>query len=451
MTSNMLRGFDWEGAGRETGERLGAYHAIVVVGADPVSTGRVAIGIARAQAGHRRVAVGDLFAESWPIQELVQTDDPHGLVDSFLYGVSLTRIAYEVKGAGQLYVMPSGTEPPDYDEIFPNPRWHRLAAGFREVNALLVLAAPARAPHIEDLVAATDGAILVGEVVPAALPAARVIGAVREPVPQQRLTPPSTTGQTPVRSQLELATAGTAATESKWTRGRIAAFAGIALTAVLAIMAYWLASRPFADSRNGSIVGRHDTTHGASPVLSSLDSARDTGVVVPAPPVPIVANPVDSAGASAFAVQLVVINTQAGAILKLQTERKDLPAATFTPTMTSSGQWFEFVSGAFEDQKDADSLLADLGRRRMLLAGSKVVRRPYAFLIDSGRPAAAVPGMVAAYVDRGQPVYALRQSNGTAWLLMGAYESPEKAASYVESLRASGITPVLVYRKGRAF
>lgn len=117
-SSNLLRGFDWEGAGRETGERLGAYHALVVIGADPVSTGRVAIGIARAQAGHRRVAVGDLFAESWPIQELVETDDPHGLVDSFLYGVSLSRIAYEVKGAGQLFVMPSGTEPPDYDEIF---------------------------------------------------------------------------------------------------------------------------------------------------------------------------------------------------------------------------------------------------------------------------------------------------------------------------------------------
>ena len=40
-------------------------------------------------------------------------DDPHGLVDSFLYGVSLSRIAYEVPDAGQLFVMPSGTEPPD--------------------------------------------------------------------------------------------------------------------------------------------------------------------------------------------------------------------------------------------------------------------------------------------------------------------------------------------------
>ena len=160
---NIPRGFDWEAAGRELGERLSAYHSLVVIGVDPVTTGRVAIGIARAQSDHRRVAVGDLFAESPPIQALVYTDDPHGLVDSFLYGVSLSKIAHEVPGAGQLFVMPSGTEPPNYEEILPNPRWHRLAAGFREVGALLVLAAPASAPHIEDLVAATDGAILVGE------------------------------------------------------------------------------------------------------------------------------------------------------------------------------------------------------------------------------------------------------------------------------------------------
>lgn len=245
------------------------------------------------------------------------------------------------------------------------------------------------------------------------------------------------------------------AAPSYWSRTRIAAAAGIILTILLAAIALWLAYRPFADSGGSSIAQRHDSTHTAA-VMASFDSMRkssagDTTPVVAAPPVPAVLNPSDSAGAAAFAVQLVVINTQAGAILKLQTERSDLPAATFTPTMTPSGQWFEFVSGALDNQKDADSLFADLRRRRMLLDGSKVVRRPFAFLIDSGRPMAAVPGMIAAYVDRGQPVYALRQSNGTAWLLMGAYETPEKAASYVESLRASGITPVLVYRKGRAF
>ena len=85
MTATTTRGlFDWEAAGHDLGAKLGEYHAIVVAGLDPVITGRVAIALARAQSGARRVAVGDLFAESPPIQELVHSDDLHGIVDSFL-------------------------------------------------------------------------------------------------------------------------------------------------------------------------------------------------------------------------------------------------------------------------------------------------------------------------------------------------------------------------------
>src|SRR5207253_3687551 len=100
---------------------LGAYNAIVVLGSNPVATGRVAVGIARAQSGLRRVALGDLFAESPPIQALVTNDDPHGLVDSFLYGVSITKIAHQVPDAGELFVMPSGTHAPPYEESLPSP------------------------------------------------------------------------------------------------------------------------------------------------------------------------------------------------------------------------------------------------------------------------------------------------------------------------------------------
>src|SRR3954465_4021683 len=152
------RPFDWEAAGEELGDTLSSYHMVVVAGLDSVTTGQVAVGIARAQSLVRCVAVGDLFGESPPIRELIQTDDPHGIVDSFLYGVSLSRIAYPVAGAGQLFAMQSGTEPPVYEEILANPRWNRLCGGFREADALLVLAVPANAPRLEDLVAASDGA-----------------------------------------------------------------------------------------------------------------------------------------------------------------------------------------------------------------------------------------------------------------------------------------------------
>jgi hypothetical protein len=432
------RAFDWEAAGQELGKRLGQYNALVVIGTDPVATGRVAIGLARAQAAHRRVAVGDLFAESPPIQELVSSDDPHGLVDSFLYGVSLSRIAYEVPGAGQLYVMPSGTEPPTYDEILPNPRWHRLTAGFREVKALLVLAVPTSAPHIEDLVAATDGAILVGEAVPRGLSVSRVIASVREPqrAPPDVLIPPS------------------AQESTRWSNQRIAAIAGIALTVVIALVAAWLAYRPLAGSSFTTRGPKPDTTQGLKKVVAinpdtAVRIAPAGGAAAVTVDVPIVANPADSSVAAAFAVELVADNTQAGAILKLQQDGKDLPAATFSTVLISGVRWFKVVSGAYSNRAGADSLLEVLRKQKKLVG--EVARLPFAFLIESGVKPTAVPGMLAQHADHGLPVYALGQDDGTAWLLVGAFESPEQASFYAISLRSSGIIPILVYRKGRMF
>jgi hypothetical protein len=435
------RGFDWEAAAETLGQSLDDYHALVVIGVDPVSTGRVAVALGRAQATRRRVAVGDLFAESPPIQELVQSDDPHGLVDSFLYGVSLSRIAYEVPGAGQLFVMPSGTEPPTYEEMLGNPRWERLAAGFREVGALLILAAPASAPDIEKLVSVTDGAILVGEGVPRRLPVAQVIASVREARPETTERP------------LEPA----AGPRRPWSKKRIAAVGGAILTVLLAGVALWLAMRPFA-SGGGHTGPSPDTTKGLKAVVSAV--SPDTAVrpstdstPVATITIPQVVNPNDSSQAAGFAVQLMAANTLAGAILKLQQDGKNMPAATFAPVLDAQGaRWYKVLSGASVDRAGADSLLLELRRRKVLDSDrGTVVRLPFAFLIDSAVSAAAVPGMVAQYADRGQPVYALRQANGTAWLLVGAFESVDESGLYAESLRASGITPVLVYRKGRTF
>ena len=495
----VRRPFDWEAAGHDFGARLGEYHAIVVAGLDPVLTGRVAIALARAQSGTRRVAVGDLFAESPPIQDLVHSDDPHGIVDSFLYGVSLTKIARPVPDAGQLYVMPSGTEPPTYDEILPNPRWHRLAAGFREMNALLVLAVPTSAPELEKLVAAMDGVVFVGDAVASQVPVARVIGSVREPIeppvePRQEIseaplatarrripTPRSLAHLTESRSRLPALSAGLgklwpplrklSPALGRLSRVQMAAAAGVALTLVAAGIAAWLAYRPLAgcttNCRNepdcAALAAKgtpctppaaKTPTIAITPASARPDSASDTSkaaAIATPPTVLTVVNPADSATGASFAVQLMAANTQAGAILKLQSDGKNLPAATFAPAIVDGTRWFKVMSGAFVTFASADSLLTRLRQRNLLKPGTgSVVRLPFAFRIDSGVPVKAVPAMVAAYADRGQPVYALQQADGTAWLLVGAYESPEQAVLYRESL-PSGTQPVLVYRKGRSF
>ena len=455
--------FDWEAAGRELGATLDGLHVIVVTGLDPVATGYVALGIGRAQAIHRRAAVGDLFADSPPIQALVGSDDPHGLVDSFLYGVSLSRIARAVPDAGQLVVMPSGSEPPTFEEMLPNPRWHRLSAGFREAGALFVVAVPASAAHIEDLAAVSDGVVLVGEAHPAALSETAVIAVVREPTQVPIAVPvaqaaaratgrPPRPAPPPVRA---VPSRGARALAQVWTRLRSTSAAGLLLSATIIAVFAWLAYRPLARMDHTSRGPKPDTARKfAGMVPMSPDSTPISGITAAATvptPIPHAANVDDSAQAAVYAVELPKENTEAGAIMKLQVDRKNLPAATFAPVLIESTRWFKVICGAFVDRDGADSLLAGLRRRKVLdeVSGS-VVRVPFAFLIDSVIPA-AVAGMLTTYADQGQPLYALRQPNGYAWLLVGAFQTEEESSLYAESLRSSGITPVLVYRKGRTF
>src|SRR5262249_30794049 len=94
---------------------------------------------------------------------------------------------------------------------------------------LLVLAVPSCAERIDALIAATDGAIIVGEVGASEIPEERVIGAVLEE--QQRATqpymrPPPGTEQISGRQP--------------------AAFGGLGLRIVAALVAAWSAYRPRA-------------------------------------------------------------------------------------------------------------------------------------------------------------------------------------------------------------
>src|SRR5918997_6982255 len=136
--------FDWETEGRRLGAALDHFHAIVVVGHDQAATAKVALGVGRAQASQRRVVVGDLLGEAAPIQALLQNDDPHGLFDSFEYGISLGKVTHEVHGAGRLAVVPSGTGPIDYPHLLADRRWPRLAGTFRETGGPPILPPPAR-------------------------------------------------------------------------------------------------------------------------------------------------------------------------------------------------------------------------------------------------------------------------------------------------------------------
>ncbi|OYV64360.1 MAG: hypothetical protein B7Z72_13340, partial [Gemmatimonadetes bacterium 21-71-4] len=86
-----------------------------------------------------------------------------GIVDVFEYGASLSRIA-RPQPEPSLFFVPAGTLSADPVAMMANPRWRRLAAGFRHENAVMLLFLPpesigAIAGELDALVAiAPDGA-----------------------------------------------------------------------------------------------------------------------------------------------------------------------------------------------------------------------------------------------------------------------------------------------------
>jgi len=458
--------------GLRAGEALDGVHLVLVLGNDTRLTALAALGIARAQATRRRVALGDLLGDAEPLQQLLNGDDPHGLADSFVYGVSLNKIARPVPQYGELYILPSGSEVPAYEEIFTNARWRRLSAGFRETGALLVIAAPASAAHVVDVLSLADGAFLVGDATVAGLEGEKLLG---------RIQPAAMPNEDPAASDVTAsapATAPIAAAEEPrveepllepdapvfldrpqpwWRRLPVppaAAVLGLVLAIGLGGLGVWYATRPFAGSDSPIAMRRRQTSSAAGAIPSTLDSVRaestsrrDSATAAALTP----ANPADSSGAAAYGVVIARFNTQAGAIYWLQKEGPDLPSPTFAPILVQGATWYRAMAGSFPFQAQADSLLAALRSKGQLRGDlGEVVRAPFAFLVDSVK-SQAVPGMLKYFADRGQPVYALRQSDGSARLYAGAFESPEQAAMFVDAIRTSGIRPVLVYRLGRVY
>lgn len=425
----------WEDAGRQIAPLLGSYSAIVVTSSDPAVAAYVALGIARAEAKHRRAVVADLVGDLPPLRSLIKEADPHGITDSFLYGVSLNKIGYEVEGTPNLYVMPTGTDPVIDEQIFRSGRWKKLAAGFTQVGALLILVASSHAPGLGDLIEQVDGAVLAKDLDIAAAPSALVLARVPSPTPTLRI-------------QLHRASARAAI----WRRQRWFMPAAVGAAAVLLLVAIGLVL---------VLTGVFPRTRAPAPRVAT----KPVAVPTPPPPRPPPetlyiappANPGDSAAAAAFAVELQVANTAKGANLFIEKNRAALPAPAVSPVPIDPERstWYKLTAGAYPARYQADSLLFVLRNAHVLRdSAGRVTRAPLALLVDSvptqGGISDAVRAAVQKYDDRGLVVYALMQDDGGARLYAGAFTRPEESAELTRTLRGAGLNPVLVYRTGRA-
>lgn len=434
--------FDWEAAGRALGAKLDRLHAIAVLGSNDAETASVALGIAKLQSRSRRVAIGDLLGDAPPLQTLIK-DDSHGLADVFEYGLSLDRVAQKVENEGELFLLPSGAFISDHAEVMANRRWSKLAAGFREEQALLLIAANVNTPDIENLVQQLEGAILVGNAVPARLPVSRVLGAVRGPHPE--LLPAKAPAPPPrpkyiVRAPMPL-----------W---KMLAYVFSVMLLVAAAVGYWWMYRPFANAAwapdwlrgppRGEVplIVRGLDTAGVAGPDSMMATARHLGVYTAA----------DSAARAPYGVVLITFNTQAGALLELSRNSNTLRAGTFTPVLIRGTPWFRVVAGAYRDSAAAGALLDTLRARGASDAGRAVIEPfPYALLIERDVADGAVAAKVAALQARNIPAYALAQNNNTARVYAGAFRAPAEAVRLYEDLKNAGIQTSLVYRTGRVY
>lgn len=429
----------WEDAGRQIAPLLGSYSAVAVVSSDPFAAAYVALGIARAEARHRRTVVGDLVGDVPPLRDLVSQEDAHGISDSFVYGVSLNRIGYPIPGAQNLYIMPSGTDPDIDEEVFRSARWKKIISGFGEVGGLLLLVAEGDARGLADLLDKLDGVVLVKDAELPAAPAAVVLARVPKATATLKL---------PIhRISERAASLGNRAASWRASRWFYPALAGIGLLVVASIaLAFGLLKL-----RQQPPPARMAAKSSPAPTPAPPRPPPETLHV--APP----ANSADSAEAAQFTVELQFANTDEGANLFVRKNGRALPAAAISPIPIEPDRriWYKVTAGAYTRRNQADSLLLALRNSGILDATSgSVAAAPMALLVDSvpsqGGIADSVRATLQRYDARRLPVYALMQDYGGALIYAGAFARAEQSAELIRTFRGAGLKPVLVYRTGRA-
>lgn len=460
----------WEVEGRRLAPLLDGVCAVVIAANDPSVAVSVAIGVARTHGQRRRVAIADLIGESPAIETQLTGDDPHGIADSFLYGVSLNKIARPMQGADNVFLMPSGTESVDHQEVYANDRWRRLAAGFHQVGALLIVVAKPQIAGFAELCGFVGALLPVGETAFPAPPGVPLMAPLAAAPPAPTAEPPADEWTARARE------AAQPAADSRRRRWWILLILLVALVAAVAALWPRIAERlpapivailsgkspepdsaalvvpptptanvPLRDSAVrdslGNLIG--DSTHRDSATADS--AAVDSATVMPSL---AIANPSDSASAARYAVYFATANTRAAAMP--DPKIRSLEAVALSPVMEEREEWFRVTVGAATVRSEADALLARLRSEKIIGSGS-IVAVPLAFRIESNVAPSLVPTRLAALASRGVIAYALRQKDGSAIIYAGAYETSSQAAALAVSLRAAGVAPVLVYRTGRAF
>lgn len=396
--------------------------AVAVLGDDPVATAAAAIGVARAQAMHRRVVLIDLLGEHSDLARLVGDPEAPGITDILEYGVSLRRAAVPIREQPNLFVVPAGIETPLNPYFLLHPRWKNFAHDFRDAGALMLIVAPALVPSAERLLDQLDGLVIVRG---AAVPSTNVPTLADIRLSAQY---PHTMRRTPAiaRTRIEV-------TEPPRSRVFFVAL-GVVILTVLGGAIWYL--RPWSSGLGPRRIA-----------AMAQESARNANIV---------GGDLAVAGSpnADWTILLASVNSTQGAMLRVAQVVDSMPSATYSPTLPTQGGawWYRVVVGAFPDSVAADSVLVALRQLGKVPAGSgRVIATPYALLLsDSVSEADAVRRIREMHLGN-LPAYALLLRPGRARLYVGAFDSEAAALPLKASLDSLNLQTTIVKRVGSVF
>jgi hypothetical protein len=428
VTPHLVPPEAWADEGRRAAAALDEVTAAIITGRDPLATAEVALGIARAHAAERRVAVADLVGG---LPALTPLADQPGLLECLRDGEPLSAIGQPLADTDNVYLLPSGVGAINERWVFESARWTRLVGGFREVDALLLIVCAPSAPGLATLIERVDGVVAV-DLPPSEIRQWPLLATVDHPEPE--LPPiavrrPSDAARgVPERGHVR-----------RWARrGVLGAVAAVVLGA--AALAWWQMRVQQGEELRAAM---SSDAPPAAPPPTAIEMTLG-------PPV----NPADSTYAAIFAVELIAANTLASANSALVSREGPFPAATVAPVLlgAASSPWYRAISGAWVDREAAERWLATERSRGVLRASiGRVVAVPFALLLADSLSALTAESVVARWSAAGVRAYGLQQENGSVRVFAGAFETASQAAWLASTLRDAGETPRLAYRTGRMY
>lgn len=393
----------------------------------------------------RRVVIADLMLEDPLLHERLGLPNLDGMVDVFFYGASLSKTARPVPGR-DFYFVPAGTYTADRESVYTHPRWPRIAAGFAEADASLLVLASDDAATLVDTLAGNVELILLGDgaepprgtvaprasLVPAAddvVDGAPVAAAAGAPPPPPDVAPPPADATLPE---------GVRVARRRPRQRGVAPFLWLLGAAgVAGVLGYvFLLRNPAAlpPAANPAVEG-----------AAALPAIRGKVEGVPLP----------------YSVQVVAFNSFDAARDRLREYQDEFTEAPFyiSPQPEQGVLYYKLLAGMAPDTATAgvlrDALVeADIISEEEAAPGAWSLTRetPLAYRLGEFETQEKAAATADSLLAREVPTYAVGvplSGGGEAWILYaGAYPDSAAARTLGETLQQSGITAPLVTRVG---